>query len=672
MSRILAKKMNLEKNISFREFFSSEADETISPFLTSRSRRWAKNLPLRVSLFAALLLAVAFVSSFFQNLHSFSLMLQVLVYFLVGTPALIEAVKEIIDFKINIDVLMVLAAFLSIFIHSSLEGGLLLVLFSISSAMESYVVTKAKSTLNHLSDMAPQSARVLSNNGKIFEKSVKDINVDECIFVRAGEIIPLDGIIMEGSSMLNVSHITGEHVPITVKEGGDVVSGALNLDGSLKIKVTKTGAQSTISRIIELICDAQESRPKLQSWFDKFSQRYSIFVILSSLFFALCMPLFIKNLSYFTVEGSIYRALAYLIAASPCALIIAVPIAYISAINAAAKQGIIIKGGITLDTLCKVKAIAFDKTGTLTSGELECLSIKDVDGSEIQDNHKVLSIAKALEQHAIHPVAKALINYADFREIEACSVKDCKAVPGHGIEGKAIYEGKTLNVAIGNLVYILSKAPDNKKSFLEKYENTEGHLVTAMIIDQEVVIFQFVDHLRPSVHQILKDLKEKLNLKIYILSGDNDLSVERIAKNLMVDKYYGHLKPEDKLRLVEKYSLDGGLAMVGDGVNDTPALARASIGISMGHFGSHMATEVSEVVLIKDDLSLIQKLIVKAKDTLRIVKQNVFLASLIIVGISIPALFGLIPLWLAVICHEGGTVVVGLNSLRLLKNKQVY
>ncbi len=669
MSRILTKKMSLENKISFNEFFSSGTDATISPFLTSKSRRWAKNLPLRVSLFAAALLIAAFVTSFFANLKSLSLLLQVFIYFLVGTPALIAAVKEIVEWKINIDVLMVLAAFMAIFIHSSLEGSLLLVLFSISSAMEAFVTAKAKGTLNHLNEIAPTSANVITSNGKLKQRSVKDVVVGDLIFVKAGEIIPLDGIVTEGTSTLNVSHITGEHIPISVQVGHEVAAGAVNLDGTLKLKVSKTGAQSTISRIIQLICDAHEARPKLQTWFDRFGQRYSIFVILSSLAFALLFPVIFTQMRYFSVEGSIYRALAYLIAASPCALIIAVPIAYISAINASAKDGVILKGGITLDTLSKVQAIAFDKTGTLTSGDLECLSVANLKGEPATKLEEILSIARALEQHAVHPIAKAIVDYADYRQIEAANLSNCRAYPGQGIEGEANLEGKVLKVAIGNIGYILTKIEGENAEHLRQYNNEQGHLVTALLIDQEIYIFQFVDHLRPNTPSILKSLKEKLNLKLYIFSGDNGQSVGRIAKNLAVDKYYGNLKPEDKLKLVEKYSKEGCLAMVGDGINDTPALARSSIGIAMGHFGAHMANEVAEVVLIKDDLSLIEKLLFKAKQTLAIVKQNVFLASIIIVGVSIPALFGLIPLWLAVICHEGGTVLVGLNSLRLLKNK---
>lgn len=670
MSRILSSKMNLERKISFNEFFASGTDETISPFLTSTSRKWAKNLPLRVSLFSAILLAISFVISFYPALNSLCLFLQVVIYFLVGTPAIITAAKEVADFKINIDVLMVFAAFMSIFIHSSMEGALLLVLFSISSSMETFVVTKAKSTLNHLNEIAPTSARVMGIAGKIKEKSIKDVQVGEIIFVRAGEVVPLDGIILEGSSMLNVAHLTGEHVPITVKEGDEIASGAVNLDGSLKLKVSKTGAQSTISRIIKLICDAHGARPKLQTWFDRFSQRYSIFVIISSIAFALLFPLIDPRIGYLTVEGSVYRALAYLIAASPCALIIAVPIAYISSINASAKQGIILKGGITLDTLSQIQAIAFDKTGTLTSGELECLSITDINGKVIDTKLKeILSVARSLEQHAIHPIAKAIVSHADKHQAGQAVVNNCRAIPGQGIEGEVNSEGKSCLAAIGNIAYISSKLTDEQKEVLAKYSNTEGNLITAMIIDRELYIFQFIDHLKPGTEQILRSLREKLNLKLYVLSGDNDLSVKRIARDLSVDRYYGGLKPEDKLRLIEEYSKQEKLAMVGDGINDTPALARASIGIAMGHLGSSMANEVAEVVLIKDDLSLIERLLFKAKKTLFIVKQNVVLASLVIVCVSIPALFGLIPLWLAVICHEGGTVLVGLNSLRLLKNE---
>ena len=669
MVNLYKQKTAQSPTLAISEYFSSGKSEEISPFLTSDSREWAKNLPLKISVLAALVLLAAFILSFFDNLKHLSGFLQVTVYFAVGVPALIDAAYEVKKVKVNIDVLMVLAAFLAIFIHSSLEGCLLLVLFSFSHSLETFVTNKAKSTLNHLNQLAPTTALVFNKYGKTTEKSVKDVNVGETIFVRQGEIIPLDGKVIDGTSSLNVSHLTGEHIPISVDLGYEVPAGALNLDGSLKIEVTKTGSHSTISRIIQLICEAHVTKPKLQSWFDRFSQIYSLFVIFSSLFFAIFIPIFFSKLTYFGIEGSIYRALAYLIVASPCALIIAVPVAYISAINSCAKQGVILKGGLTLDTLAKVDAIAFDKTGTLTSGELECVQIQTLDGAEITDQNKVLSIAKGLEEHAVHPVAKAILDYADYREIEAAEILKAHAIPGQGIEGQARYNNQTVNVAIGRLDFVSQRLKPELKSQLDSFKNELSNLITALKIDDEIYIFQFVDHLRPEAQKILKTLKKSLKLKVYILSGDNDLSVEKIAKNLDVDQYFGHLKPDDKLKLIDEYSKEQCLAMVGDGINDTPALARAAIGISMGHIGSHMGTEVAEVILIKNDLTLIEKLLKKAKDTNSIVKQNVILASAIIAGISIPALLGWIPLWLAVICHEGGTVLVGLNGLRLLKNK---
>ncbi|MCH9633734.1 MAG: putative cadmium-transporting ATPase [Chlamydiae bacterium] len=669
MSKIISQKISEKNENLLTDFLESGHSHTVSPFLTLDSRKWAKHLSLKISIFSLALLVLAIGFSFIERLSPISAFFQVIIFFLAGTPALIEALEKVKKMKVSIDVLMVLAAFLSIFIHSSLEGALLLVLFSISHSLEHFVSHKARSTLNRLNKMVPSVAQVISSTGKIIERSVKDVRVNELIWVRAGEILPLDGRVVEGTSSLNVAHLTGEHAPIPISEGEEAPSGAVNVEGTLKLSVIRTGAQSTISRIIQLICDANKAKPKLQSWFDRFGQKYSLFVILSSFFFAIALPLLIPSLGYFGPSGSIYRALAYLIAASPCALIIAVPIAYVSAINSSAKLGIILKGGITLDALAKVKSIAFDKTGTLTSGELECLSVQHLDGSKINDATKVLSIARGLEQHALHPVAQALIHYADYRGISPCQVSDCRAIPGHGIQGTAEYEGLKYEVAVGSINYVASLSSERAKLALNAYKNELGHLIAALKIDDEIYLFQFVDHLRPDAQNVLKQLKEELGLKTYILSGDNDLSVKRIASNLNVNQYFGQLKPADKLKLVEQYSQEENLAMVGDGINDTPALARASVGISLGNVGSHMGSEISDVVLIKNDLSLIYKLFLKAKKTLSIVKQNVFLAAIIIVFISIPALFGWIPLWLAVVFHEGGTVLVGLNSLRLLKNK---
>lgn len=669
MTRILSQKTCCHHHSTgvLQEFLSSGQSESASPFLTLNSKKWAKNLSLKTAIFSLALLVLAIVTSFFPQTEQLSKLTQVVLYFLAGAPALIEAVEQLKQRSINIDVLMVLAAFLSIFIHSSLEGALLLVLFSTSHSLEHYVSHKAKSTLNHLNEMAPRKAQVIHGSGKIVEKSTKDIQVGEIIWVRAGEVIPLDGKVIEGQTSMDVSHLTGEHAPMPLSEGQQASAGALNLEGSLKIQVDRTNSHSTLSKIINLIYKANNAKPKLQSWFDRFGQKYSLFVIVSSLLFALILPWINPQLSYWGIEGSIYRALAYLIAASPCALIMAVPIAYISAINASAKQGVILKGGITLDILSKIKSIAFDKTGTLTSGELECLKITSLDGMELQDPSSVLAVAKGLEQHALHPVAKAIIHYADFRGISSAQISKGKALPGQGIEGVVYQNDKELVCAIGKLSFIASMASEKQSHLLLNYQNQPGHLISALKLGDQIYLFHFVDHLRADAQRVLKDLKNNLGLKTYILSGDNDLSVARVAQNLEVDHYFGGLKPEDKLKLVEEYSKKEPLAMVGDGINDTPALARASVGIALGNIGSHMGSEISQVVLIKNDLSLIYKLLLKAKKTIRVVKQNVLLASLIIVLISIPALFGIIPLWMAVVFHEGGTVLVGVNSLRLLR-----
>jgi len=355
---------------------------------------------------------------------------------IVGIPSLIDSIEDIISLEINIDVLMTLAAFSSVLIGSGMEGALLLVLFSISHAMEHAVSSKAKSAINTLTKLTPTVAFVVKDDGSLIERSVKDIAKGTKILIKADQVIPLDGKVIEGTSSVNLVHLTGENLPITKKEGDTVPSGGRNLEGSLTIEVTHTCADSTLSKIIQLVTQAQEARPRLQRWFDKLSRAYAISIILLATTFALTMPLFL-NIPYLTLEGSIYRALAFLIAASPCALIIAIPIAYLSAISICARNGILIKGGITLDALASCKVFAFDKTGTLTTGVLKCQAIETLTDVSQEKIDQALSIAYALERNAIHPVAQAIVSYAEERGALLTKLEGFKSIPGYGLEAVA-------------------------------------------------------------------------------------------------------------------------------------------------------------------------------------------------------------------------------------------
>jgi heavy metal translocating P-type ATPase len=618
----------MTKPYVFDEFFSSGKEESISPFLTPDSRKWGKNLPLKSAFSSAFLLVFAFAFSFTHP--PVSHLLLAFVYFFSGIPALIASFEDLKNLEINIDVLMTLAAFIAVSINSGLEGALLLVLFELSHSLEHTVSDKARSALHNLNNIAPKFAHLINEEGNFYEKSVREIQIGEKIFVKHGEIVPLDGVIVEGISSLNLVHLTGESLPVPKKEKDSVPAGARNLEAALLIQATRTSSDSTLARIIQLITQAQEAKPKLQRFLDRFGKTYATSIIVLTLLFIFVLPL--------PWNQSIYRSLAFLIAASPCALIIATPTAYLSAISACARRGILLKGGITLDALASCSTIAFDKTGTLTTGDLQCISTDCPDSA--------LSIAYGLERHVVHPIATAICKLAESKNIRPAEISHFKSIPGFGLQG--LYNNIPVSIGI----------PVDKTD--------ETGILASLRIGEQSYQFRFADQIRADTSKVIRSLP----LQPVILTGDNAANAKSVAEQVGISKVYANLKPEDKLDKVAQLSETQGLAMVGDGINDAPALARATVGISMGKIGSATAVDASDVVLLNDDLHLLPWLFHKAKLTQKIVKQNLTLALGVILLATTPALLGLVPLWIAVILHEGGTVLVGLNSLRLLrKNK---
>ena len=642
----------------FDEFFSSSQEESISPFLKKKSRLWAKHLHLKSACIAAIFLFLAFI---FPALANICLLF---VYFLAGTPALIDACEDMLNLEINIDILMTLAAFLSCLIGAQLEGGLLLVLFSISTAMEGAVSKKTTSALIHLKEISPTFTTVINSRGELIDRSVREVTIGSLLVIKAGEIIPLDGEVSQGSSFVSLTHLTGESAPISKKEKDLVQAGSRNIDGTLTIKVLRTSEHSTLTQMIRLIKEAQGLKPKAERFLDRFGSRYALCIICLSTLFGVFTPLFFPSVPFLGNEGSIYRALTFLIAASPCALIIATPTAYLSAISACARKGILIKGGVTLDALKKCHTVAFDKTGTLTTGELTCKKIHTLNKEDLSEIDAI-GIAATLEAHATHPMAKALLAFAKRKKAPSFKVDNCKVIPGFGLQATLFLNDKPLCAYIGNKELIKGKLKNNS-ALLPLIKETED-LMTFLLIKNNLFAFHFSDTLRATSVELLKNLKKNHHLKLAMLTGDHKKSAHKIAKTLNIDAVYSDLKPSDKITVIESLSKSGDLAMVGDGINDAPALARANVGISMGKIGSASAVDASDIVLLRDDLDLIDALFSKAKKTLSIVKQNLFLALGVILLATTPALLGEVPLWLAVILHEGGTVLVGLNSLRLLR-----
>jgi ATPase, P-type (transporting), HAD superfamily, subfamily IC/ATPase, P-type (transporting), HAD superfamily, subfamily IC/heavy metal translocating P-type ATPase len=642
----------------FDEFFASGLEESVSPFLTASSRPWGKNLGLRGAGCAAFFLAAAFSFSFINLPLSYIFLSGV--YFLSGAPALIATFNDLKNLEINIDVLMTLAAFLAVAIGSGLEGALLLVLFELSHGMEAAVSKKARSAIHNLNHLAPKFAHIQAEDGTLYKKSVREISVGMHLFVKNGEIVPLDGHVIEGASSVNLVHLTGESMPIAKKVGDSIAAGARNLESALVIEVTRVSADSTLTKIIQLITQAQEAKPKLQRWLDRFGKRYATSIICLTLIFALGLPL-LFSMPYLGKEGGVYRALAFLIAASPCALIIATPTAYLSAISACARKGILLKGGITLDALASCRTIAFDKTGTLTTGDLTISSIDPLSKTSFP-SILALSIAASLERHVVHPIATAICRFAEEKKAPLIPLEQIKAIPGSGIEAIALLDKGPTPVFIG-LPQALGVNPEETK---------EGQVLAILAIGSEpekgLFLFRFADQIRPDMLNILRSIQQTRDLKTVMLTGDNAHNAHAVGKLLGLDEIYADLRPQDKLDQIVKLSEKGGLAMVGDGINDAPALARATVGISMGRIGSATAVDASDVVLLNDDLHALGWLFDKSHQTLRIVKQNLTLALSVIATATIAALLGWIPLWIAVVLHEGGTVVVGLNSLRLLSN----
>lgn len=639
-----------------RDFFEMGLEESASPFLTPLARRISRNLPLKVSIIAAFMLLLSYLTSLQPQLVSFAMIMLAGVYLMVGVPALIHAVEDIVLHKdCNIDVLMTLAAFSAVFIGSGFEGALLLVLFALSGAIEDAVSLKAKNALIQLHRLVPTKAYVLEE-GELKERAVQDVALDSLVLVRSGEIVPLDGVVVDGASWVNMVHLTGESTPVRRQKGDEVPSGATLMEGALTVKVTRTSNDSTVSRIVQLITQAQSQKPVLERWFDRFSRRYALTIITISFLVALLLPLFME-LHYLGREGSIYRALAFLITASPCALILAVPIAYLSALGAAAQKGIVLKGGVVFDALNRCSVVAFDKTGTLTLGELRLVS---------QVSDQVLSYAASLERNAVHPIAKAIVNECQEKAIPFTEVDEIKVIPGYGVQGKI---GTEL-AFIGDFTHALTLlSPDaaNRLQQQAKQLQTDGKIVAALVVGKNSYLFAFSDQARSGVTRMLLALK-KLGRKFTMLTGDHYESAKSLAKQVGIDDFEADLKPEDKLARIEALSATEGLAMVGDGINDAPALARSTVGICMGQVGSATARGAADVILLHDNIELLDWLFAKAEKTRKIVVQNLFIAIVAIIAGSIPALYGVLPLWLAVIVHEGGTVFVGLNALRLLKD----
>ncbi|XP_038971968.1 probable cadmium/zinc-transporting ATPase HMA1, chloroplastic isoform X2 [Phoenix dactylifera] len=623
---------------------------------------------------------------------------------LVGVSAALDAVLNLAGGKVNIHVLMALAAFASIFMGNSLEGALLLAMFNLAHIAEEYFTSRSMIDVKELKDSHPDFALLLEVNGDRppqFSKlnytkiPVHDLKVGSFILVRAGEAVPVDGEVFQGSSTITIEHLTGETKPLERKVGDSIPGGARNLEGMMIVKATKSWKDSTLNKIVQLTEEGKLNKPKLQRWLDEFGEHYSKVVVALSLVVALSGPFLFKwpFIGNSVSRGSIYRALGLMVAASPCALAVA-PLAYAIAISACAKKGILLKGGHVLDALAACQSIAFDKTGTLTTGKLMCKAIEPIHGhlegrirSEVPSccipncESEALAVAAAMEKGTTHPIGRAVVDHSLGKDLPDISVESFECVPGRGLFAtlagiKSLTGDKELlKASLGSVEYVASLCKSSvESSKIKEAARTSAYgndfVQAALSVDKKVTLFHFEDEPRHGVAEVISTLKDQAQLRIMMLTGDHESSARRVADTVGINEVHCCLKPEDKLNKVKSASRDtgGGLIMVGDGINDAPALAAATVGIVLAQRASGTAIAVADVLLLQDNISGVPFVIAKARQTTSLVKQSVALALSCIFFASLPSVLGFLPLWLTVLLHEGGTLLVCLNSIRALNN----
>ena len=562
--------------------------------------------------------------------------------------------------KLSIDFLIMIAAVGSFFIGHGEEGATVIFLFYVAEFLEGHASERARRSIVPLMKFAPEVATV-KRDGEEMEVHVHNVNMNEIIVVRPGEKIPMDGKILRGVSSVNQAPITGESVPVTKQVGDEVYAGTINNEGFLEIKVTKRSDETMLSRIVKLVEEAQKIKSPTEKFIDKFSKYCTPSVILLAIGVA-TVPTLAFGLPF---NEWLYKALVLLVVSCPCALAISTPVAMVSGITSAAKNGVLIKGSAYVEEISKIKVFAFDKTGTLTEGKLE---VTDVVGFG-HSKEEVLFKATCVEGMSEHPIAKAIVKTAQEEETELKNIDDFRAITGKG--AKCEIDGEVYYVGSGKMFKELSIGFPEEKVW--KLEN-EGKTVVLVGNEKEAIgMIAVMDKIRDATIKSINELKRS-GIRTEMITGDNERTARAIAKKIGIDEYHAELLPDDKVKMIGEHLAEdyGHVAMVGDGVNDAPALARANVGIAMGAIGSDVSLETADIALMQDDLTKLPYLIELSKKTMKIVKQNVIAALLIKGSFAILAFPGLITLWLAVAVGDMGlSLAVILNAMRisLIKSK---
>jgi Zn2+/Cd2+-exporting ATPase len=590
-----------------------------------------------------------------------------------GVRAGLQSLRQ---WTIDVDLLMVLAALGAAGVNAPFEGAMLLFLFSLSNVLQAYAIDRTRKAIKSLMKLRPEKA-LARRNGGIVLLPVGELVVGDVLVVRPGESIALDSIIIEGASAIDQSSLTGESMPVSKKVGDPVFAGTINQTGGLEIRVTKLAKDSTIEKLVRMVEEAQAEKADTQRFLDRAEQFYAAGVILFTIGLIVVPILFLKE----PFQAAFYRAMTVMVVASPCALIISTPASILSAIGGAARRGVLFKGGVHFERAATVKVVAFDKTGTLTEGKPRVTDVM-VDGRVVNFRSnpdapalELLQLAAAVEAKSEHPLAQAIVTEGKQRGLALPECAAFQSSSGKGASG--LVNGR--RIAVGNARYFAAQKiaiPDGFARQMAILQHEGKTSVIAGDIDESagsarlLGAIAIADVLRADAVSVVQQLKTNGIERVVMLTGDNTRVAQAIAKQAGVDEFHADLLPEDKVRVIKELKAIGPVAMVGDGVNDAPALATATVGIAMGAAGTDVAMETADVVLMSDNLQNIVFTLALSRRARRVIYQNLTFALAVIIVLIISALGFSLLLPIGVVAHEGSTVLVCLNGLRMLSGGQ--
>ena len=551
--------------------------------------------------------------------------------------------------------LMCIACVASFIIGHPEEGAAVTFLYYIAEFLEDYAEHRAKRSIKSLVEIAPDTARVKVGDKEEI-RNVDEVEIGDIVIVKPGDKVPLDGEVILGSSSINQASITGESVPVLKEVGDDVFSGTVNEDGYLEIRVTTAAKDSVISKIVTLVKRSQLNRSETESLVEKVAKYYTPIMMVGAAIVAFVPPLlFGQNLTDW-----VYKALSLLVISCPCAFLISTPVGMVSAITSATRNGVIIKGSTYVEEMRNVKAVIFDKTGTLTEGKLKLSDVEVLDDNLSKED--IVKIAASLEHDSSHPIAQAIVNYADENNIIFDDIEEFKNVPGKGIV--ANINGEQFYAANESLIE--GSSFDISRDEINRYSSEGKTLIFVGNSEKVLGIITVSDKIRDNAVEVINDLKNQ-GVQTVMLTGDNKHAAKNVADEIGIDYVYSNLLPEDKLNILDTIrNKFGDVAMVGDGINDAPALARANIGIAMGAAGSNVAIETADVALMQDDISKLPYLFALSHKTMRIIKENITVAIAVKLLCVVLAVLGIITLMMSVGFGDLGlTLLVILNSFRI-------